>query len=424
MDVLNLMFAVIGGLVATFGLLAGLVKIRIRVLSEPLLATLVGVAIGPALLGWAEPEQWPHSKRLLEETARIAVALAVMSIALRVKAEFLIRQHRALLALLGVGMLAMWLVSGLLTYLLFALPLWLAMLLGAVLTPTDPVVAGAIVQGEIAEGTIPKRVRHTLSAEAGANDGGAYPLVFLALLLFTEPAAQALEQWVLERVVWGVGLALAVGIAAGWFAGRAQRWAEQKGYPEESSVVSVTLGMTIAVLGLVKLLDGVGILAVFAAGVAFHRVADDPVEVQEYRSQEAVNRIAAFALFVLFGIMLPWEHWQQLGWPGVALAGGILLLRRLPVVLALKPLVGTLHAARDAWFVGWFGPFGAAAVYYATLAERETGEAVLWQLGSLVIFASVVAHGVTATPFTRVYGRAGAGRLRPKPQERGSSSSS
>ena len=84
---------------------------------------------------------------------------------------------------------------------------------------------------------------------------------------------------------------------------------------------------------------------------------------------------------------------------------GILLLRRLPMMLALRPLIDPLRSRVDALFAGWFGPMGVAALFYATLAERKAGLEEAWVVGSLVVFASTIAHGVTATPLTKWYGR-------------------
>jgi NhaP-type Na+/H+ or K+/H+ antiporter len=84
----------------------------------------------------------------------------------------------------------------------------------------------------------------------------------------------------------------------------------------------------------------------------------------------------------------------------------VLLLRRLPAVLAIRPLLGALRRrAKDVLFLGWFGPIGAAALYYAAFSLRETGIEAAWTVGSLVICASVVVHGITATPLTKLYGR-------------------
>jgi sodium/hydrogen antiporter len=108
---------------------------------------------------------------------------------------------------------------------------------------------------------------------------------------------------------------------------------------------------------------------------------------------------------------LPWEGWLELGWRGLLLVVAVLLLRRLPTVLALRPLLGPLRRrTKDVLFLGWFGPIGAAALYYATFSFRETGIEEAWVVGSLIICASVVVHGLTATPLTKLYGRLPQGR--------------
>ncbi len=405
MDQLNIGFTIIGCLVVALALFAGFIKSRILILSEPLIAVLLGIAVGPAALDWLDPRGWGDILVVLEQLARFSVAVAVMSIAVSLPDGFFRAHARTMAALLGVGMVGMWLISGLLSFWLLSIPFWSAMLIGAIVTPTDPVVSGAIVTGEIAERSIPERVRNILAAEAGVNDGGAYPYVFLCVLLLTAPVEPALGEWITHSVLLGVVGAVALGIAVGYVAGRGQRWAHQKGYPEEVSTLTVTIGLSATVLGAVKLLGSDGILAVFAAGIVFRRVTDRKLTAGAFGAQEGVNRLVSFPLFVIFGAVLPWDQWQHLGWPAVALAAAILLLRRLPLLLALAPLMSTPSGYRDAWFMGWFGPLGAAAIFYATLVVRETGQPAYWDICSLLIFASVVAHGATATLLTAHYGK-------------------
>jgi sodium/hydrogen antiporter len=103
---------------------------------------------------------------------------------------------------------------------------------------------------------------------------------------------------------------------------------------------------------------------------------------------------------------LPWEGWLELGWGGLLLVAAVLVLRRLPAVLALRPLLGPLRSkGKDVLFLGWFGPIGAAALYYAAFSYRETGIEAAWTVGSLVICASLLVHGISATPLTKLYGR-------------------
>ena len=83
----------------------------------------------------------------------------------------------------------------------------------------------------------------------------------------------------------------------------------------------------------------------------------------------------------------------------------VLLLRRPPVLLLLRPLLPSVRSLADALFLGWFGPIAVAAIYYASLIEHKLGNPLIWHVVSLVVCASVVVHGVTATSLTRLYGR-------------------
>ena len=403
---LNIALALIGGLTLLLSLTAGLFKSKVYLLSEPMVATFLGILIGPLVWDVLALERWADPQALLEQVARLTVALAVMGAALRLPRKYFQQHARSMAVLLGPGMLLMWIVSGLLIYWLLAWPFWVAMLAGAVVTPTDPVISGALVTGETAKKDIPARLRHSLSAESGANDGGAYPFVFLSILMLQHPPGEALAEWLTRTLLWEVLAAVAAGFAVGYAAGRVQRWSESRDYMEETSLLTLTVALTGVVLGATKLMGTDGILAVFAAGLAFNHVVGRQEEAEMANLQEAGTRLFTFPVFVFFGMALPWADWVELGWTGVAVAALILLLRRLPMTFALQPLLRPLQKMADALLYGWFGPIGIAALFYATLSVRETGEERVWVVGSLVIFSSILAHGMTATPFTKLYGRA------------------
>lgn len=402
----NLALVLVGGLVLLLGLTSGLVNNRLLV-SESLLALLVGVLLGPAFWGLLDLTRWGEEAVVLEEAARLTLAITLMGTALRLPERY-IRQHAGALAvLLGLVMPLMWLSSALLVFLLLGVPIWVALLVGAVVTPTDPVVASAIVTGKIAEGNLPERVRHAISAEAGANDGLALPFVLLPILFLTRPPGEALRQWLLSTLLWEVLGAVLIGATLGYLAGRLLKWSQAKLEAEATSLLALALALSITALGLVKLLGSDGVLATFAAGLTFDTVVRGPLSSSHERLQGVIRRFFDLPVFVLVGATLPWGAWLELGWRGLLLAAAVLLLRRLPALLLLSPLIAPLESRRDALFVGWFGPIGVAALFYATFALRETGLEVVWEVGSLLIFASVLVHGASATPLTRWYGRGG-----------------
>ncbi|MDP9457338.1 MAG: sodium:proton exchanger [Actinobacteria bacterium] len=403
MSTFNIALLTVGGVVLLVGLFSE--PLKRSILSVPLVCLSAGVLLGPAALGVLDPADWGDRATILEQAARLTIAVSLMGIALRLPSGYPLRRWRSLAVLLGPVMVLMWLASGLLAFFVLGVSFWAAMLIGAVVTPTDPVVSSTIVQGDLAEKNLPARMRHLLSGESGANDGLAYPLVFLSILMLQHPPGEALRDWLVRVLLWEVGAAIVLGALMGYGAGKLLEFAQSRGYVTQPSYLAYTLALSLAVLGSTRLLGTDGILAVFAAGVALNIAVETDDATQEERMQEAVNRFFVLPVFVLLGLALPWGEWADLGWKGPVLAALILLLRRLPWMLALTPLIPRAGGTRDGLFLGWFGPIGVAALFYATLAEQEAGLHEAWVVGSLVISASVLVHGVSAAPLTRLYGR-------------------
>lgn len=150
---------------------------------------------------------------------------------------------------------------------------------------------------------------------------------------------------------------------------------------------------------------GLTLVLSLVAGLLFNQFADAGDEADEQKVQVTVLRLLTVPVFVLFGLVLPVGEWLALGWGGLALVVGVLLLRRLPIALVFDRLVDPVDGARDASFAAWFGPVGIAALLYATVARRLVGDGTVWAAVSLVVAGSVVVHGATSTPFTELYGR-------------------
>lgn len=395
--------AAIAGLLLVLGMLAGFVK-EVAPFSEPLLALLAGVLIGPAVFGIFDLARLGDQEVILEGAALVTLAVALMGVALRLPTGFIARNWRLLALLLGILMPLMWIVGGLLVYTILGLPFWVALLVGAVVAPTDPVVASSVVTGGIAERNLPATLRHTISAESGFNDGLALPFVTIPVLALTRPPEEAAGHWVTHTLLWEVGAGAVLAAVMGYAAGKTLAWAEARETAERTSLLTISLALSLTVLATVELLDSNGVLAAFVAGVVFNAVGSSDAKERQEDVQEAITRFFDLPVFVLLGMALPWGAWLELGWAGLLLAVAVLFLRRLPAVLALRPLLRPLCTKRDLLFLGWFGPIGAAALYYATFSLRETGVDEVWTVGSLLIFASVVVHGATATPLTMLYG--------------------
>lgn len=399
---LNLVLVAVGGLVLGLGIVSDWLKRH--GISDRLVALAVGVALGPIGVGVLDPTHWGDQFLIIEEVARLTLGIGLMGVALRIPWGFMRREWRSVLTVVIGAMIGMWVLSSLLAALTLGLALWPALLLGAVVTPTDPVAASSVVTGAVAEENLPHRLRHLLSAESGFNDGLAYLFVILPIL-FLEGATRPVGHWLGETLLWEVGGAVLLGGLLGYLGGHAVRWAEERDVMEQTSYLAFSIALALGTLGAVKLLGSDGLLAVFVAGVLFDAVVSVEERTEEKRVVEALDRFFALPIFALLGLALPWQDWLALGWPGLAFAGGLLLLRRLPVILTLAPAVKLLPHRRDALFLGWFGPIGVAALFYIALSLRRVGFDEAWAAGTLAITASVVVHGLTATPFTKWYGR-------------------
>lgn len=404
MHQLNAAIAIAGFVVV----LAALVSERVESLplSQPLFALCVGIVAGPDMLHWLRPEEWPHAHVILKEAARLAIAISVFGIALRTPKTDYRRLLRPWALLLTLGMLVMWLTSASLAWALLGLSPIVALLLGAIITPTDPVVASSIVTGPLAERNLPDRLRATLSLESGANDGLGYLIVLFPILLIERASASAVfAQWLVDVLLVGVVLAIIVGAVIGYLVARALHHAERIGWIEKNSLLGLSVALSLAVVTVAKLLGSDGILAAFAAGAAFNFGVDRAEEFEEQRVQETIGKLFNLPVFMIFGAMLPWTAWLALGWKGVAFAVAVLLLRRPLALLAAGRFLGAGLTPRDAVFLGWFGPIGVAAIYYALLADERIHDPLHWHVASLVIVASIVAHGITSGLGLLLYGR-------------------
>lgn len=385
---LALLLALVGGLAVVLGLVSR--PLRDLPVTEPLVALVLGVMIGPGVLGLVSLDT-ATGEEALRLSAEFAVAVAVMAAALRFSAAEVRDQTGGVVLLLVAGMIGMAVLSSGIAALTLGLTPGAAVLLGAAVTPTDPVLSASVIEGEPAEQQLPQRLRLLLSLESGANDGLAGPMVALAAA-----GAGALPGQAGEAVV-SLAVSVVVGCAAGWLTGRGLVWSEQHRDLEQSAFLALTLALTVAVLGAATVAGGNGVLAVFVAGLGYRTRIDYADRVSEWEVQEAINRYLVLPVFVVLGIIAPWPEWAALGGAGAAFVVGVLVLRRLPVLLALaRPL--RLRAA-EATFLGWFGPVGVAALLY--LAERRIAgdlSDTMWAAGTLLVAAGTVAYGLTAAP--------------------------
>jgi sodium/hydrogen antiporter len=400
---IDVMLALVGAL----GLLVAAASSKLRRLpvTEPLLGLVAGIILGPVLLDVLSIPPLTVEHSTLHEAARILLAISVMAVAIRYPSSDVRKQWAPVLLLLLIVMPGMAAISSGLVWLIMGLPIATALLVGTAIAPTDPVLASSAITGDAAEQDLPARNRQILSLESGSNDGLALPLVLLAVALagpLSFPHAAA-------EMTWQVVGAILAGALIGWVGGRSLRLGEKRGAAESGPVLFFTIVLALGILGIAGLMKLDGILAVFAGGLAFNLASSGADRTSEVPIDESINRFGVLPLFVLLGAALPWEQWSHLGWSGPILVVAVLALRRVPLILLLRR---PLHLQMpDALYLGWFGPVGVSALFYLTLeAERIGVNETALAAGSLMVFASTVAFGLTAVLGRVLYRRAVQGR--------------
>lgn len=401
----NAVIAIGAGTVLLLGVVSGYIRNRLWI-SEPAICLGVGMALSPLefeLLGVTPGS--PAYLEIVQEVARVTLAISVMGAALRLPQGYIRRRWRELALILGLGLPLMCLSGSLLAYALLPVSLLTALLIGSILAPTDPVLADSIIAGKTADENVPARMRDSITAESGANDGLALLLVMIPILLLTETREDAVRHWLTVTLLWQVLGAVGIGAVLGWLAGRALFWTYMQPFSERVSALTVTVALALTTVACVHMIGSSGILAAFVAGLTFDRYLTRVEDPRHEHTQEAIGRFFDLPVFVLFGLSVPWQAWLSLDTNVWLFAGLVLLLRRPPVWLVLHPLLGSLTQSREALFNGWFGPIGIAALFYAAEATHLTHMDQIWTIASLVVSASIILHGISATPLIRRFGR-------------------
>ncbi|MGI8714023.1 MAG: cation:proton antiporter [Solirubrobacteraceae bacterium] len=256
-------------------------------------------------------------------------------------------------------------------------------LVGALLSPTDPVLSSSVVTNP----RVPRLVRHSLNLESGLNDGLALPAV-LALAAVLSPQGHGLVWWrfVLENLAFG----FAVGGLIGTIAARL--------IPRESEDQALFgLGTAFAAYGLATLLpNGNGLIAVFVAAIALG-VQRPQMRAAFERQAGAMVEIVKLGIFVVFGSLLTLHGLFGSGWAAVAVVAITLLVARPVAVFAA--LAGTTTDTATRAFMSWFGPKGVATMTFSilVLSEQVSHGSKIFNLAALTVFTSIIVHGLSDT---------------------------
>jgi sodium/hydrogen antiporter len=283
-------------------------------------------------------------------------------------------------------------------------------LVGALLSPTDPVLSSSVVTNP----RVPRLIRHSLNLESGLNDGLALPAV-LALTA----AAEARDDFVWwEFVLKDVGYGFATGLAVAFVAARLMpRDKGLEGGPSSHQKSMYALGVAFAAYGTAVLPpEGNGFIAVFVCAIAFGIWRPDVRECFELRAEDILE-VVKLGVFLVFGAILTFDILFEDGWAAVAIAAFTLLVARPVAIFAALTGSGQVDTAAKA-FISWFGPKGVATMTFALFvlgsavpdAERIAG------IAALAVFISIIAHGLTDYPGSEWMARRAEREPEPEPE--------
>jgi len=282
----------------------------------------------------------------------------------------------------------------------FAAGLTLAggLLLGAILSPTDPVLAGDVQVGPPHEGG-EHPVRYVLTTEAGLNDGLAFPFVHLGIAIATAGGlSMALAgEWLARDLVYRTLMGAAAGAAVGWLLAKVLfDWPRENALSKTGSGVIALAGVLLAYGG-TELLEGYGFIAAFAAGYTLRRSeTEHKFHRRLHDFSESLEHSFTAILLVGIGAAIPFL------WPHFDLAHAAI---GLALVFIIRPLVGWFALAgtslqgRGRLVVAFYGVRGIGSVYYLAYAGHQVelvDEYALWATVSFTILLSTIVHGLTA----------------------------
>ena len=388
-------FAVLGVLLICGALIAGLAHRTF--LSLTAIFVIAGFVLGPGVFGALRFDA--HSG-FVEILAVVALILILFRDGLEVESEMLQRAWRPPLRKL---VLAMPITCGLIacvTKLVTDLDWNEAFLVGALLSPTDPVLSSSVVTNP----RVPRVIRHSLNLESGLNDGLALPAV-LAFAYSLDPSKSGFVWWhfVLRDVSLGFAVGIAAGLVASLIMARSTSLQWEVG-PHDKAMFAI--GVAFATYALAHALHGNGLIAVFVCAITLGIRRPDIREAFEGRSEDVIE-IVKLGVFVVFGALLTFRGLFHDGWAAVAIVVFTLVAAR-PVAVLLA-LIGTRTDMVTRVFMGWFGPKGVATMTFSLLVlgeGLEQGQRI-FDIAALAVFASILAHGLTDTPGSEAMARHG-----------------
>ena len=424
----HLVYIILGGFTSLFMLCSSVIKERLYI-GEATVATICGIIFGPHAANLIDPFSWGNTDQITLEFSRIVLVVQCFAVGVELPKAYMERHWRSVTFLLIPVMTFGWLMTSLFIWGLLHQHLsWLESLaIAACVTATDPVLASSVVgKGKFAK-RVPKHLRDLLSAESGCNDGMAFPFIYLALYIikYRPHAGEVVYHWFCYTILYECIFGAFYGVCIGYIARRAIRAAHERDIIDRESFLVFYFVLALFCAGSGSLLGLDDLLVGFACGVGFSNDGWFTEKTEESHVSNVIDLLINLAFFVYFGTIIPWEQYNSgvLGldvWKLVVIALLVLFFRRIPIMMALKPVIPDIKTWREALFAGHFGPIGVGAIFVAILAraELETDSTtplavippdtteeynviyLIWPITTFLVVTSIVVHGSSIAVFT------------------------
>jgi sodium/hydrogen antiporter len=390
---------------AVFAAVGALSHQHERAFSASLIYLGLGIAAATMIelldVRWIEPL---NDATLIEHLAELAVIIALFGTGLKLERAFDRRMWGSVARLLGIVMPLTIGAVALFGTVVMGLSLGAAVILGAVLAPTDPVLAGDVGVGPPGEEE-EREPNFALTAEAGLNDGLAFPFVFLGAFIAAEGGSGWVAEWLAADVLYAVLAGTALGAAGGYAIAASISRLRERRLMVAALDGWVAVAAVLLVYGLTEVAGAYGFLAAFAAGVAFRNYEHGhEMNRRVHHGAEVVEKFCELGLTLLLGSLITVTGVGEVGWAGWLLVP-VLLFAIRPLATAVA-FIGSRTVPRERVFIGWFGVRGIGSLYYIAVAlglgilPVEESRTLFWTVVACVV-TSIVVHGVTAAPLSR-----------------------
>ncbi|KAI5305766.1 lysyl-tRNA synthetase [Ascosphaera pollenicola] len=428
----HLAYMILGGFTSLFMLCSLFVKEKLYI-GEATVATICGLIFGPHAADLFNPISWGNVDKITLECSRIVLVVQCFAVGVELPKNYMERHWKSVFLLLVPVMTWGWLITSLVIWWMVPPLNWLeGLICAACVTATDPVLASSVVgKGKFAK-RVPKHLRDLLSAESGCNDGMAFPFIYLSLYIYRyRPDSNKVGlHWICVTILYECIFGAIFGFTIGYIARHLIKFAERKSLIDRESFLVFYFVLALFCAGSGSLLGMDDLLIGFAAGVGFSNDGWFTEKTEESHVSNVIDLLLNLAYFVYFGAIIPWQQFNQAfiglhAWRLVVISIFVLLFRRIPIMLMLKPIIPDIKTWREALFAGHFGPIGVGAVFASILAraELETDSTqplhhlpkpgdpdyhinsasvitLIWPITTFMVITSIIVHGSSIAVFT------------------------